>query len=183
MTWIILHSGRAFDLLNPRADMINPLDIAHALAHTCRFNGHCTRHYSVAQHSMLVAELVPAEDQLHALLHDATEAFVGDMVRPLKHLPAMSAYREIEQRIWLAICQQFHLVPELPESVKQADMVALATERRDLMPDHPSEWECLRGVRPSSHTIATWSPTFARQAYYDRLLELLATTHRARATA
>ena len=69
MTWILTQSGQQFDLLRPTAAMIKPVDIAHALSRLCRFNGHTRAHYSVAQHSLIVASLVPAEQQLAALLH------------------------------------------------------------------------------------------------------------------
>lgn len=194
MTRIILQSAREFDLLKPRADLITTLDIAHALSLICRFNGHCTRHYSVAQHSLLVADIVQSQGyapdiQLLALLHDAAEAYVGDMTRPLKLWLRQdtggngSDYDFVEQRIWQAICERFDLAPELPIVVHEADMIALATERRELLPDHPSAWECLHGVTPHNTELPAWTPSQARQAFHDRLLELLATTHRERTFA
>jgi len=180
MTWILTRTGRRFDLLMPKASQVSTLDIAHALANICRFNGHTSRHYSVAQHSLLVSSIVPAEHQLAALLHDATEAYVGDMVRPLKQV--MPEYQKIEQRIWLAICERFDIAPELPESVKEADMIALATERAQLMPHHPGEWDCLAGVTPLGLMLEVWQPAQAAMHYQDRLLALLQSIHRTRST-
>ena len=230
MNWILTNSAKPISLVRPRADLVTPEDIAHSLAHICRFNGHCKHHYSVAQHSLLVASIVPEEDQLPALLHDAAEAYVGDMVQPLKQLLKETAqstndawlltchelgmdrrlvgqaaanytispgsdpmavhlshlasiYHQIEQRVWLAIAERFDIDPELPASVHAADMVALATERRDLMPEHAGTWECLNGHDPLPQHIARWTPEEARQRYYDRLITLLATTHRRRNAA
>ncbi len=180
MTWILTRTGRRFDLLQPCPSQVFVLDIAHALAHLCRFNGHASRHYSVAQHSLVVASIVPAEHKLAALLHDATEAYVGDMVRPLKQV--MPEYKQIEQRIWLAICERFDIAPELPECVREADMIALATERAQLMPDHPGEWECLAGITPLSLPLDTWTPSKAAIRYQDSLLAILQSTHRTRST-
>ncbi|WAB92513.1 phosphohydrolase [Pseudomonas citronellolis] len=177
MTWILTRTGKRFDLFEPKPEMIDPRDLSHALAHLCRFNGHAARHYSVAQHSYLVSGLVPAQDKLAGLLHDATEAYVGDMVRPLKE--QMPAFREVEDRIWQAICARFDLDEELPASVKHADLQALATERRDLMPRHPAEWTCLQGVEPLEACIKPWSIEEAHTFYHYRLMELLSSTHRA----
>jgi len=179
MTWILTRTGRRFDLLMPKASQVSTLDIAHALASICRFNGHTSRHYSVAQHSLLVASIVPPEHQLAALLHDATEAYVGDMVRPLKAL--LPEYSAIENGIWLAICERFNLNPELPGCVHEADMIALATERRALMPEHADSWPCLEGITPVPGRLPEWSSTHACIQYHSRLLELLQTTHRTRA--
>lgn len=179
MNWILTFTGRRFDLLEPTAGMVTPGDIAHALARICRFNGHCRTHYSVAQHSCMVADLVPAADQLAALLHDATEAYVGDMVRPLKQL--MPDYREIEHRIWLAVCERFLIDPILPVSVKRADLVALATERRDLMPSQQAEWQCLSGIQPHAEPIRPWNAEEASIHYFRRLMDLMQTAHRGRA--
>lgn len=191
MSWIITRSGRKFDLANPTADMVDPADIAHSLSMQCRFNGHTSSFYSVAQHSYLVADLVPVEDQLAALLHDATEAYVGDLVRPLKegmrewaHCHGLACTYEVtEQRVWEAICERFDLSPVLPPSVKHADLVALATEKRDLMPAHAEPWPCLQGITPAPRHLHSWPPAIAAIHYQNRLLQLLGTTHRARATA
>lgn len=191
MTWIITRSGQNFDLANPTAAMVHPADIAHSLSMQCRFNGHTSHFYSVAQHCYLVADLVPAEDQLAALLHDATEAYVGDLVRPLKEEMRECAryngttcmYDVTEQRVWEAICERFDLSPVLPPSVKHADLVALATEKRDLMPWHPEPWPCLDGISPTPDQIHSWTPATAAIHYQARLMQLLTTSHRARALA
>ncbi|WP_217476583.1 phosphohydrolase [Stutzerimonas stutzeri] len=198
MSWILTHTGKRFDLLAPRAELISTIDIAHALAHVCRFNGHTRHHYSVAQHSLLVASIVPAEHQLAALLHDATEAYVGDMVRPLKALlhdateayvgdmvrplkALLPDYSEIEHGIWLAVCDRFNIDSTLPTSIYQADMIALATERRDLMPEHAESWPCLAGVKPLPATLPRWTSEHACIQYHGKLLELMHATHRSQA--
>lgn len=179
MSWIITHTAQRFELLQPTAAMIHPADIAHSLAHLCRFNGHTHEHYSVAQHCYIASTLVPKEDALAALLHDAPEAYIGDMTRPLKQV--MPAFKALEASIWAAICARFDLATELPTSVQHIDMVMLGIERRDLMPAHPDEWECLGGIElPAAH-IRPWSAIEARTHYFNRLMELMATTHRANA--
>lgn len=181
MSWILTRSGAQVDLLRPTAAMIKPTDIAHALAHLCRFNGHTPEHYSVAQHSLIVANLVPAEHQLVALLHDATEAYIGDMTRPLKAV--IPDYVTIEHRLWYAVCHRFNLHPELPDCVKHADLVALATERRDLMPKHSGEWECLKGIPAMSERITPMPAQEASLQYFSRLMELMQSDHRRRMSA
>lgn len=188
MTWILTNRGIRFDLLEPTAEMVHPNDIAFSLARLCRFNGHTSKHYSVAEHSFRVHELVEPEHQLHALLHDATEAYIGDMTRPLKlamrgyaeDMAVDDVYGQVEQRIWLAICERFDLEPELPAQVKEADMYLLAVERRDLMPAHPDAWECIEGIELPAWHIKPWSAEEARDRYFQRLMSLLSTTHRAR---
>ena len=179
MNWILTHTGKRFDLFEPDVDMIDPRDIAHSLSHLCRFNGHTREFYSVAQHSCLVADLVPAEHKLAALLHDATEAYIGDMVRPLKQW--MHAYQDVETWIWDRICTRFCLDQDLPASVTKADLIALATERRDLMPPDPATWDCLVGIEPAPERIRSWSPTEARLTYHQRLMDQLAIEHRRKA--
>jgi hypothetical protein len=181
MSWILTHSGRQFDLARPTAAMISPHDIAHALANLCRFNGHTRTHYSVAQHSLLVASLVPAKHQLVALLHDATEAYVGDMTRPLKAL--LPSYRVAEETVWKAVCDRFNIDPVLPECVVRADLVALATERRDLMPHHPGDWECLHGIPPMPEAINPLSAPEASMKFFSRLMDLMQGDHRRRLSA
>jgi len=77
-------SGRRVHLLNPSPDEIAIEDIAHALSHACRFAGHVPSYYSVAQHSVLVSELLDERTALWGLLHDASEAYLHDLTRPLK---------------------------------------------------------------------------------------------------
>ncbi|MBA4032914.1 MAG: phosphohydrolase, partial [Planctomyces sp.] len=81
MTWIRTISGRRVDLNPPKAEQIDLYDIAHALSQICRFNGHTMRHYSVAEHQVLVARLLPPPLQLAGLFHDSPEAYLGDVVR------------------------------------------------------------------------------------------------------
>jgi hypothetical protein len=179
MSWILTHTGKRFDLLESDADMIDPRDISHALAHLCRFNGHTRELYSVAQHSCIVAELVPEEHKLAALLHDAAEAYLGDMTRPLKQW--ISAYQHFEDCIWWRVCERFDIAPELPACIYKADLIALATERRDLMPPDPAIWDCLVGIEPMAETIRPWPAAEARLIYHQRLMDQLALEHRRKA--
>ena len=181
MSWILTNSGQRFDILEPHSAMVHPQDIAHSLAMQCRFNGHCGTFYSVAQHCIVVASLVPEEHKLAALLHDATEAYIGDIVRPLKQ--AVPQLRQMEHHIWHAICARFDIDPVLPSCIHDADMVALATERRDLMPENRDEWECLAGTQPMQQFIRAWPVEEARLRYWQDLQQRLATTHRTRAAA
>ena len=179
MSQILTATGKRFDLYEPDADLIDPRDISHSLAHLCRFNGHTREFYSVAQHASMVADLVPEKDKLVALLHDAAEAYIGDMVQPLKQW--MHAYQDVEQWIWERICIRFNLASELPASVRHADLVALATERRDLMPADPTVWGCLIDIEPTAETIRPWSATEARLTFHQRLMDQLAIEHRRKA--
>ena len=179
MNWILTSTGKCFDLFEPDPDMIDPRDISHSLAHLCRFNGQTREFYSVAQHSCIVAELVPEEHKLAALLQDATEAYLGDMTRPLKQW--ISAYRHFEDVIWERVCERFDLVLELPDCVHQADLIALATERRDLMPTDPAIWDCLVGIEPMVETIRPWPAAEAQLTYHQQLMDQLAIEHRRKA--
>lgn len=82
--WMQTYTGRKFWPLNPRAEEVYIEDIAHSLALSCRFNGHCKVFYSIAQHSVLVSQIVKPTQQLIALLHDSAEAYLGDIIRPIK---------------------------------------------------------------------------------------------------
>lgn len=136
--WLQTYTGIHYWPLDPRADEIDIEDIAHALANVCRYAGHTSRFYSVAEHSVLVSRLVAPELALAALLHDATEAYIMDVPRPLKkHL---TNYMEIEELNWKAIAERFDLDPVLHESIKNADNAILFKEMRLLM----------RGTQPRS---------------------------------
>lgn len=153
MSFIITHSGRRVEILNPKPEDIVIEDIVYHLAHINRFTGG-VGNYSVAQHSIHVMGLVPQHLRLRALLHDAAEAYVGDLSAPLKELCLV--YREIEKRFERVIEERFCLPPDPEGLVKQADTVMLATERRDLLPPHTDEWPVLIGVLPRPEQIILW---------------------------
>lgn len=133
MPAIITYTGRRVDLCDPDPASIDILDIAHALAMQCRWNGHTTKFYSVAQHSVMVSDLVPTDEALIGLLHDAAEAYLGDVVRPLKQMYGRT-WTAIENCMSVAIGRRFGVkLLTLPESVQEADDILLATEARDLM--------------------------------------------------
>lgn len=175
-TSIQLHSGRMFDILNPDPERISIEDIATSLAKQCRYNGHCRAFYSVAQHSDLVSRLVPERLALAGLLHDAAEAYIGDIVRPLKILlddKSSGLIHDIEARVDHAIAVRFG-VPVLFKScraaIKHADNVALATEKRDLMAPSECEWADLPD--PSDLMVLPWGWEEARDRFLHRFQEL-----------
>src|SRR5713226_1215903 len=106
--WIITYTGKQFYHLNPQPEMVCIEDIAHSLAMLCRWTGHTKFHYSVAQHSIYCSRIGPQETALERLLHDASEAYLGDMNRPLKHFTnAGPAYREVESKVQTVIYRKF----------------------------------------------------------------------------
>ena len=169
---ILTVSGQSFNFIDPASNVIRVTDIAHALAHVCRFAGHTREFYSVAQHSVLTSLIVPPEDALAALFHDATEAYIGDVSSPLKQL--LPDYQAIEARLHADIFAKLGLPAELPASVKRADLIRLATEQRDLIAPHDDEWSQLAGISPLPECIDPLLPWAAGMLFLDRYRELVA---------
>lgn len=171
--YIQTFSGKKFWPLDPDPAAIRLEDIAHALSNQCRFSGHCRAFYGVAEHSVRVAWIVPREHQRWGLLHDAAEAYLTDLSRPVKHLPEMAPYRDAEARVMAAVCRRFGLDPIEPPAVKAADNTLLATEVRDLMrPDRRVWGKWLFDIEPLPLRIDPWSPTVARREFL-KLAEVL----------
>jgi 5'-deoxynucleotidase YfbR-like HD superfamily hydrolase len=169
-------SGRWVNPFDPDPAQLDAGDIARALANQCRFGGHSRVFYSVAQHSVIVSQLVEqrggdTEDAFAALMHDAAEAYLGDMPHPLKHRsPLGAAFKAAEDHLELAIRDRFRIKPDVPE-VKRADRALLATERRAFSAE-TWHWPELDGVEPVDLELTAWSPDEAAQAFAERYAEL-----------
>lgn len=172
MSWIVTASGRHFNYENPEPCSICIDDIAVALSHECRFAGHVPQFYSVAQHCVFVSKLVPPQFALEALLHDGSEAYCKDVPSPLKHL--LPDYKAVEKRIDALIRRCFSLPAEHSAEVKYADLIALATERRDFGLDDGVEWPILNGIKPAKEIILAWPPYEAHSNFLARFYELKA---------
>ena len=166
-----LASGRVVDVLRPRVDEIHFDDIACGLSKVQRFGGQTNvEFYSVAEHSVLVSRLCNPRNALLGLMHDASEAFIGDVVTPLKR--QISFYYEVEARWMLAIGCALGVddaLVHLPIDVKIADTRALQTERRDLYT--PSRRDD-SGIAPASWKVKGLRPSAAEKLFRKRFAEL-----------
>lgn len=143
--YMLTASGKHFDLLDPKPEQVDHRDIFAAISKLCRFTGHCIAAYTVGQHSLLVMSLVPPEFRFEALMHDAAEAYTGDIGTPMK-VALGPAFREIEHRIEAVVREKYGLPIKLSPEVKHADLVALGLEKRWLMPEDYEAWPILEGV-------------------------------------
>ncbi len=144
--WIQTFTAKQFWPLEPRIEDIDIDDIAHALALQCRYGGHTEEFYSVAQHCLLVSHAVPQEFALEGLMHDAAEAYLMDLPRPIKHSGLLEPYREAEDKLELTIWMRFGLQTELlplddDGVIKIADRAVMRTEQRDLLKPPPVYWK------------------------------------------
>lgn len=126
-TWIQTFTGRQFWPLNPRAEDVCIEDIAHALSMKCRYTGHCRQFYSVAQHSVIMTELSLSPHW--ALMHDAAEAYMPDVARPVKRL--IPQLKDVEDGLLKVIAEAFSLEWPIPkyveDDVKSLDLILLST--------------------------------------------------------
>lgn len=171
--WCQTFTGRAIYPLDMRPEDIDLRDIAHSLALQCRFTGHCRVPYYVADHSLRVLKavrdetcggLMPGEEEREqlrwALLHDAAEAYMTDISRPVKR--SIQGWQEIERAIEATIAARFELKLPIPEIVLHADSVLLATEARDLMAPPPQSWGPLPAPLPYRIHPLPWDVAEAR---------------------
>lgn len=150
-------TGRALDLTQPHPDDLSVLDIAHHLAQTPRYNGAALRPVSVAEHSLLVAEIMERQHGVRSpsvllagLMHDAHEAYIGDITTPVKQLLG-GEWAALERRIQVAVLRRWHLLAAYTAStdlIRHADLVALSTERSQVMPQGGPEWPVLHSHPP-----------------------------------
>lgn len=168
--WMGTFTGRSFFPLDPNPDDIVIEDIAHALANTCRYGGHVRTFYSVAEHAVLLSQFV-RYDPRWALMHDATEAYMADLIRPLKH--AVTGYREAEDYLMSVIAKKFDLTPgPMPAEVREADLRIVLDEKEALMAATPLPWSALEGYLPLGVRVEGWSPVRAKATFLRRFEEL-----------
>jgi len=198
--WLPSYTGRVLDILEPTPDMVDVHDVAHALSMTCRYGGHCREFYSVAEHSVLVHDI--ALNILHdaartrtgdfplgltplarlvVFLHDAAEAYVGDLISPIKR--SIPTFQLLENRWTKAVDDHFELdgalaVPSVPlkNLIREADTLAVSIEVVSLYPN-PSDgwWERFpvpTAADLASHPIGCLSPSEARRKFLSTFFKL-----------
>ncbi len=164
-TWIQTYTGKKFDLLRPRPEMVCLEDIAHSLSRLCRFTGHTKDFYSVAEHSVHVSNSVISKYARSALMHDAHEAYIGDLTSPLKRAmregPLDNPFEEIERVVWKAVSKRFDLTDSYGElmAIRNADLAVLAAERDCFFPKQTEDWGV--NVEPAKVAIQAFSPANA----------------------
>lgn len=171
--WTQTYTGIQFFLTDPRPGEVNIVDIAHALSMQCRYGGHCREFYSVAEHSLAVSYIVPPGMALEGLLHDAAEAYICDVPRPLKQLLG-APYSWIEAKIMTAINERYgtHIVDkQWDETLKWADNTMLHTEMLAMMAAPPKPWVTMPPAL-ENWTFYYYSPLLAKRRFYARFSEL-----------
>lgn len=165
--------GTYFDFLNPTESMVSITSIAHALSNICRFTGHCRFNYSVAQHSYYVSLQVPEHLALQGLLHDAPEAYIGDVSSPLKQL--LQDYRVIEERVTKVVHSALDLPERLAPEVKHADLAMLRAEHDQVLTNgfDPCRWDVVMHISPARVAISPWSSEEAEWMFLSRYAQLL----------
>lgn len=169
--WIQTFTGKQFWPCDPRPEDVDIDDIAHHLAVLTRFTGATREPYSIAQHCCLVANNVPPRDKLWGLMHDAAEAYLGDLASPTKRNPALSGFRLMEDKILDAVTIRFGLSGGIPPSVHYADRRALLAERRDLL-SYRADWSPWEGIEPFPDTVKPWPWHEAETTFKDMFYAL-----------
>lgn len=181
---IQVNSGGMFDPLKPDPAGILIEDIGHSLSAQSRFLGHGDSIYSVAEHCVHVSRACDSEDALWGLLHDGTEAYLGDMPSPLKRSKIGKEYVIAESRLMAAICERFGLIAWQPASVSRADKAMLEREHQRLFskmtPESTEVWESWREELPDMDESLLpdycepqfWPAPIAKVLFLERFMEL-----------
>jgi 5'-deoxynucleotidase YfbR-like HD superfamily hydrolase len=165
-------SGRRVNPFDPSPEDIDPADIATALSNLCRFGGHSSSFYSVAQHSAIVADLLEqagatADELMAALLHDAAEAYLGDLPHPIKHRSELGAHFKRAEKDLEAVIERRFELPDAAARIKAIDRALLATERRRFS-RVAWNWPELEGVDALDIEIEPWPPERAAREFLER---------------
>ena len=164
--WVL--GGDHVDLCNPKPEQISIQDIACALAHCCRWSGHVRAGYSVAQHSVLVSRMLPVELRLTGLLHDAHEAYIGDVSSPVKSIIG-NRYRQLARTFDLVIGPKFGVdLANLPAEVKVVDRAIQVAEAREFVGVPDSELRRWFGELPHVEIGEAWPSYRAEREFLDR---------------
>ena len=165
-----LFTGKMFWPLNPITEDIDIIDIAHALSNKCRYTGHTRQFYSVAQHCILMARETSETYKLESLLHDATEAYLPDIASPIKG--HFNGFKDIEERLHVAIAERFNLIHPLPKQVKALDRKILRAEKWYLM--HGKGLDMHGSTSRIGIAIVPWGPQEAERRFVDAYCDYVA---------
>lgn len=168
--YIETYTSKNFYFDNISLDTIDIEDIAVSLSRLCRFAGHIKYHYSVGQHSIWCSRLCDEKFAMHALLHDASEAYISDLTRPFKQL--VPKYKQYEDKIMTAIAKkfQFKLSKKSHDAVKKVDDIMLATEAFNFLKSKAKNWKL--SEKPLSVELAPWVAEYTYDKFLERFYEL-----------
>ena len=169
---ILLRSGAYIDLAAPDCSKVTINDIAVGLSRMCRFAGQCEKFYSVAEHSVIASRIAPRKFAYEALMHDATEALIGDVTSPLKAM--LPDYRKIEQAVEYSLFAAFNVQmgPTAHQTVKCADLAMLEAEKRKLFTNMPRQELLSNAIGTAYRQIGCWLPDEAERRFLERFYEL-----------
>lgn len=166
--WIQTFTGGRIFPLDPREEEIDIRDIAHSLSLQCRYNGHVTNFYSVAEHSVMLSHMVSSSNALSALMHDASEAYLTDLPRPIKKY--FVGYYDYENTLMNVIAIKYGFTWPMPMQVAEYDTRILNDEREQLMGKGEYEWDYYG--EPLGVRIVGWEPERAEEEFIKRFKEL-----------
>lgn len=174
MSQIRTFTGKMFDPLNPKAELIDIHDIAHALSNLCRYTGHCPELYSVAQHSVYVAANCSEKNRLAGLLHDAGEAYMNDIASPVKHSWLMWGYRRAEDKLQAMVYEKWvpkeiyrgsKMVHVDHEEIKKVDLAVGKFEMHSFW-GHPAPSDTLVYMKKTlGESFFPWTPKKAEKEF------------------